>query len=470
MTASALARRLGQIRRLARLTPFETETEQGRSDERHRRMMLSSIASAVAKAISILTALISVPLTLNYLGVERYGMWLTLSSFITILSFADLGLGNGLLSQIADAHGRNDRRAMQRAITSAFGMLTAISASLLAAFALAYSSIPWFRIFNVATPLAKAEAGPAIAVFAICFAIAIPAAIVQKVQIGLQDSFIPSLWNCLSSLIALGGIIAVTQFGLGLPWLVLALTGAPLLAAISNSIAFFIGQRPDLAPQPAAFSIAAAISMARAGGLFLILQIVAAASYASDPLVISHVLGANAVPQYAVPERMFSLVGMVVAMGLAPLWPAYGEAISRSDHGWARRTLLRSIGLAAGAAAIGSTIVALLGPTLLHAWVGSAVQASPILLLGLALWRVLEAGGNAVSMFLNGSRVILFQVGTAITTGIVILTLKFVLVSQMGVAGTVWATIIGFSIVTIPAVALFFICYEKPLRKTKEQS
>lgn len=443
------SRRLRRLLELVRFTPFDTATAEGRSKERHRRMLFSTLASALAKAVSISTALISVPLTLHYLGPERYGMWLTISSFITILSFADLGLGNGLLNRVAAAHGQDDRAAIKCYVSSGFGMLSFISAIILTVFAATFQIVSWQKLFNLSDHLAQSEAGPAMAVFVICFALSIPAAIVQKVQIGLQNGFLASIWQCLGSALALAGVIVATHFRLGLPWLVLAFVGAPLIAAIINSLIFFCRLQPDIAPTPKAFSVEAARHTAKTGLLFLLLQIVAAASYSSDPLIISHLLGPSAVPQYSVPERMFSLVGMVIAMGLAPLWPAYGEAISRADHDWVKKTFTRSLCISIGAASLGSAIIALAGPALLKLWVGSVIHATPALLIGLAIWKVIEAGGNSIAMFLNGAHIVRFQVIVASITGVAILSLKFYLVGIMGVAGTVWATIIGFTIFAV---------------------
>ena len=72
--------------------PVGASAEALRAHERHRRIVLSALASAGARAISIAAALISVPLTLHYLGAERYGMWMIMSSFVAILGFADLGI------------------------------------------------------------------------------------------------------------------------------------------------------------------------------------------------------------------------------------------------------------------------------------------------------------------------------------------------------------------------------------------
>ena len=53
------------------------------------------MASVIAKAIALLTGLVSVPLTFRYLGAERYGIWMVLVSIIAAMGFADLGIGNG---------------------------------------------------------------------------------------------------------------------------------------------------------------------------------------------------------------------------------------------------------------------------------------------------------------------------------------------------------------------------------------
>lgn len=55
-------------------------------------------------------SLIASPLTLAYLAPQQYGIWMTISSMVTSLACADLGIGNGLVNAISEAHGRNDRR------------------------------------------------------------------------------------------------------------------------------------------------------------------------------------------------------------------------------------------------------------------------------------------------------------------------------------------------------------------------
>ena len=98
LTFRDFALRLKQVYALVRLRPFSVSTVAGRTNERHRRAALTALAAVLARSLSIATALITVPLTLHYLGTERYGMWMTMSSLVVLLSFADLGIGTGILN------------------------------------------------------------------------------------------------------------------------------------------------------------------------------------------------------------------------------------------------------------------------------------------------------------------------------------------------------------------------------------
>lgn len=443
---------------------------EGRAQERHRRVALSAGASAFAKIISVGTALVSVPLSLHYLGSERYGIWIVMSSFISMLSFADLGLGNGVLTVIAASNGRDDRETIHAAVSSGFFALTIVAAAILGVFTAAYPFVAWEAIFNARSELAVQEAGPASAAFFGCFAVAIPFGVVQRVQMGLQQGFTASLWQALGSLLALGGVLSVIWFQGGLVWLVLAFAGAPLIAASLNTLTFFGVSRRDLAPAAAHVSWPILRRIARTGLLFLVLQMVVAVAYGSDSIIIAQVLGAQSVPQYAVPERMFSLITITLGMMLGPLWPAYGEAIERGDHDWVKRTLKSSLLISVRASALFSLLLVVFGARIISLWVGSAVEPPFLLLLGLGLWKTIEAAGNAVAMYLNGANVVRLQVIIAMLTGIAAVILKIVLIGRIGISGVVWATIIAFLAFSVLPLGFLLPRLIQPQQKLRTRS
>ena len=79
-----------------RLKPYNTETAEGRSRERYRRIALTTVTSLIAKGATSLIALVTIPLTINYFGKEQYGLWMIVSSVVIWLQLSDFGINNGL--------------------------------------------------------------------------------------------------------------------------------------------------------------------------------------------------------------------------------------------------------------------------------------------------------------------------------------------------------------------------------------
>ena len=149
------------------------------------------------------------------------------------------------------------------------------------------------------------------------------------------------------------------------------------------------------------------------GLMFFVLQCAVAIGYTSDNIVIAQVLGAAAVAAYAVPQKLFSFVSMVVSMGITPLWPAYAEAISRGDVIWVRRVFLGSL---RGTLAISVPLCILLaftGPWILSVAVGKSSRVPMSLLVVLAMWGIVSAVSAATSVFLNGAGVLKMQTAMA---------------------------------------------------------
>ena len=98
-----------------------------RGGERYRRAGITASSSFITKALNVAISFLSVPLTVHYLGAERYGVWLTISSLLTWMSMTDFGLaGNALINVLAEASGKEDREGAQHYAASAFWALTGV--------------------------------------------------------------------------------------------------------------------------------------------------------------------------------------------------------------------------------------------------------------------------------------------------------------------------------------------------------
>jgi O-antigen/teichoic acid export membrane protein len=434
--------------------PFDASTEVGRAEERRRRAMLTAITSLGVRGSAALIALASVPLTAGYLGMERYGMWVTITSNIAMLSFADFGIGNGLVNAVALAMGRGDRDAMRHAAASAFFLLSATACLFAAVLAVAYQWIPWASLLNAKSDLARSEAGPASLALAGCFLLSLPLGIVQRIQTGSQEGFVNDFWLSAGSLLSLFSLVVGLHLKWSLPSLILAVSAAPVATTLLNGVSLFYWGRRWLLPRWKNFRWLVAKMLARQGFFFFLLQIGYVISMSSDNLIVAHVMGAAAVPQYAVTQRAFLLVVSLQSAWLAPLWPAYGEAIQRGDIDWVRSTLLRSIVgsvLIASAASLALTVIS---RPLFKIWVGAELIPSWPLTIGFAFWAVVQAGGTAVAMFLNGSNTLQFEVCVSIALVAGGTPLKILLCKQSGLAGVVWGQLVAYLFVVALPFAL----------------
>jgi O-antigen/teichoic acid export membrane protein len=437
----SLRERVYQSISIVRLHPFDTTTTEGRSSERLRRMFWSATTSMLAKVINTLTILISVPITLNYLGTERYGLWMTITSVVAFLGFADLGIGNVILNLVSEANGKDDAESARVSISNAIAMLTGIAIFLSIIFALIYPRVNWTAFFNLSSAAAKNEAGTAMMVFVACFLVNLPLSIFPRIQMGYQEGYFSSLWQATSNLLGLGALIMAVQLRAGLPWLVLVITGFPVLGNFLNGISLFGLQRPWLLPKWRDLHSFVSKHIIQVGLFFLILQITNAITYSSDNIIIAQALGPEAVTNYAIPMRLFIIFPNIIYMFLSPLWPAYGEAGARGDEGWAKKTLIRSI-IATFALSLGSAIMLVLfGRIILQVWTGSRVAFSLWLMIGMAMWMTLSTVLAAIAMFLNAINKIAFQTVFSIITAVFATFTKISLVGSLGLYGVIWGQI-----------------------------
>ena len=119
VTLTRARRTWARLRAIMRFKPYDTTTEEGRARERLRRVGLSALSSAAARGLGLGASLITVPLTASYLGAERYGLWMTVLSVAGLLSMADLGIGYGVMTLLAEAHGRGDRLLARKLVSNA---------------------------------------------------------------------------------------------------------------------------------------------------------------------------------------------------------------------------------------------------------------------------------------------------------------------------------------------------------------
>jgi O-antigen/teichoic acid export membrane protein len=368
-----------------------------------------------------------------------------ISSVTTLLTFADLGLGYGVLNAVAEAKGGGDRRRAEVAISSATALLSTIALALLVAAAVLGPLVPWADVFNVRTATARAEAGPAVMAFVACLAINLPLGIVVRVQYGLQEGFLANAWSAIGSLVTLVALVAAIVAQAGLPVLVLALVGGPAAATLVNGLVVFGRLHPDLRPALGRVRRPVALQLVRVGALFSITQLALGVAYNSDVFVAARVIGPETAAQYQVTLRLFFLAPQAMSLVLNALWPAYGEAMARGDATWVRATLVRSTAMAGGVVAATSIALLLLAAPIVRAWLGPrGFDPDSAMAAGMAAWAVVVTVMNGVSMPLNAASRVRFQAVVAVLMAVVSVPASVAGGVAFGLPGIIWGTVLAY--------------------------
>lgn len=437
-----------------RSTSVAGTTEAQRSSERNKRAVASALAGLLLRGSSFVVVLVTVPLTLDLLGPIRFGMWMTIASIAALLGFTDLGIGNGVMSHVAGAYGRGDANDARRYLASGLASLLIVASVLGCLFAFAYVAVPWADVFNVATDAtASVEAGPAVAVFVVTFLLALPLGLAAQIRFAFQEGFAQSAFYALGNGITLGLLVAAVIGRASLPMLVLALTAGPLIASILNLGVMLLVQRKWLRPMRGDFTLGGMRAVLVVGLAYFVLQIAYVVAFSSDRFVIAQTIGPAAVADYSVAHRLFSIpLGLAVA-ALQPLWPAYREALSRSDFVWVRTTLRRSLVIAVAATVPVALVLIPAGPVLVDWWTGGVLTPTFALYPVLAAFTVSYAVATAFSMLFNGAQALRFQLTVWCLMACLNIALSVALAYRIGVVGVpVSSAVVVLLVLIVPSI------------------
>ncbi|MGF6932563.1 O-antigen/teichoic acid export membrane protein [Paraburkholderia sp. UCT70] len=178
--------------------------------------------------------------------------------------------------------------------------------------------------------------------------------------------------------------------------------------------------------------------------MFLILQLGMICGSACDPLIVSNILGAKEVARLAVAQRLFQAITVGMAMLSGPLWGLYADAHARGEKVFIRHTLKVSMGVTGGIAVLTSALILAASPWLLKVWTGNHLVVPFSLLCAAGMLAVVEAMGNAFTIFLNGMSELRPQLLAVLIFSTVSIPLKVCLLLKFGtVEWVVWSSIIA---------------------------
>jgi len=390
--------------------------------------------SFLIKGFSILISLLLIPLTLNYLSVYEFGVWLTLSSIFTWINYFDIGLGNGLRNRLTVSFATGNKKMGQIYISTTFFILAFIISVVFLTFIAFQPYLNWAEILN-ADPLKVADLNTVIILSFTFFCINFLLKIIGIIYIAAQKPAINDLITLLGSLLSLIIIFILTKTTKGtLINVAFVLSAAPVVILLLAWPITFFGRFRNVKPKLSAVKPAYAKDMMNLGVQFFVLQISSLIIFGTSNIIISRILGPEQVAPYNIAFKYFSIATMIFNIIITPMWSASTDAIAKGDLHWIKRSMksMQKVSLFSSA---GVLILVLFANIAYRLWIGTTISVPFRLTFWMGLYAIVLLWSTCFSTFLFGIGKLRIQLINTLIASTVFIPLAIWLTRTLGISG-----------------------------------
>jgi O-antigen/teichoic acid export membrane protein len=415
------------------------ETDEA-GDVRWRTAMRSGATGSVARLVTLVLAFVLTPVTITHAGPTTYGLLITLTSFAGLLTFADFGVGNGLISRLATARAAGDSATEKSATAAALAILVVVGVAVAVVGIVLAVTLRWHSLIH--TPITDDHSiRVAMVVASVAIGFGVPGALAQKIYLGQQRAGLASAWLNVAAALAAVGVVVAAVNGHHLAVMVAMALGVPAVVALTSLT--WLASRGAVPSRLRMANVSSAWTMLRVGRMYAVLQLVVVVNFEVDNLVVAHFMGPAKVAVFAASSRLAAIPLTLATLFFTPLWAAYTDAIARGDLAWVRTAYQRATRGSLYALVPAATALAIAGPWAVRVWTRGSIQSPRLLMAAWAVWLIVFALNQPQAMLLNALHDERFQVSTAVCNAVVNLSLSILATIRFGVAGPILGSIVA---------------------------
>ena len=397
----------------------------------------------VYKGVSMALSLVYVPIVLNYLGDYKYGVWASILSILSWISYFDLGIGNGLRNRLSEAIASDSPRVSPKAlVSSAYAILSGVVAVVAAVCGIAIAFIDWPALLSAWDVDESLLCVVELSFLGMCFSFVLT--LCNSVYYALQRAQVVNLISVCQQAVMLLSV-----------WL-LSLTAVAVFYVASNILVYGVftiyvfARNRELAPSPRSCSRAVAKDVGGLGIMFFITQIATLVLFTTDNLIVSNLFGPEQVTVYTTANKVFTVLSSLFAALVVPLWSKTTVDYARGDIAEIRRTLGKMHRLFAIAVA-GVIVMVLVFKPLVSVWLGRDLGFDDSLIALMGVYAIVYMWNTIYSQVINGLTLVNFMVAVACVQAVLNIPLSvfFATSCGLGVNGVLLGTIAAMLISSV---------------------
>jgi O-antigen/teichoic acid export membrane protein len=427
--------------------------------ERSIKIRKNIALSFLIKSGSIVIGFLLIPMTINYINPIQYGIWITLSSMINWMNLFDVGLGNGLRNKLAQSMAVGDFKKARSYVSTTYGLLIVIAFIIFGILCGTSYFINWNKLLNT-PPEFLYDLKPIIILMIGFFCVQFIVQPINTILLATHQVSNSSLITFIGQLAVLIFIYLVTIYiHESLFFLVIIYAGIPILVLFFSSIYYFNTKFKNLKPNFKFIELRYVKKLFNVGGAFFFIQIGAIVLFQTDNIIISQIIGPEAVTPFNVSYKLFSAITMSFNIIIIPYWTAFTDAYTKNDLGWIKSSIskMRKLWMVLSLITI---IVCVFSSVIYKVWLGNSVIVPKGLSFAMSIYVIAYIWQTIHVYLLNGIGKIRIQLILVLLSALINIPLSFYLGKLLGLAGIISANTILFIIMGV----VFFIQCEKILK------
>ena len=209
----------------------------------------SAVMTALIRGAAVALGFFIVPLIIAYLGVEKYGIWVTVLSVLYWLTFFDFGIGNGLRNRLSEAVSREDAKTGRELVSTAYAAIGIFTAIALVAGLCLIAGLDWTAILHA--QIIPATELSALITIVLVFALAgFWLSLCHSVGYAFQQAFWAAATTLIGQCVFAGGLLLLGVIGGGSVLLVGLIYGFGNLLGYLAVTAILFRRYPEVRPSP----------------------------------------------------------------------------------------------------------------------------------------------------------------------------------------------------------------------------
>lgn len=432
------------------LVKLMTDLRYGKLDVRTLVTYRNVAESIIVKGLSVLIGFVTVPLSIQYLSIAEFGIWMTITSLASWFSLVDVSFGNGLRNTLVSLFSTGEQRVARQYVSTMYALSGMVALGLILLILCMNTGASWSAMFHIETDY-PTQIDTIITFTLIGFCVQILLKPINAVLLADQRAasvgWISLLINGLTLLFL---YIAERTTTPSLLTMAQIFTIAPIIVLGIFSIYLFRGSYEGIAPNVDDVDQSLYRQLFSTGGQFFVLQLISILVFTAGGLFISYYMGSGSVGPYSVVSKYFGLTTMVYGIVITPYWSAFTDAYTRHDKPWIVRTMRQLNWVSAGMVmAVG--LMLLVARPALRLWVGPGINVSTQMLIWTALYSVSFIYLSNYNSFVNGvgkirKLVVVSVIGVVAYIGLIEVLFRYMQFGPVSVvmAGTAWNTTILF--------------------------